>query len=172
MSDDGRTQRGARTYVMRPEPQSTWRRRARVAICMAIEANPGLSPASLLDVIDAAYPFGERAHHPYKAWLAERRLVANDIAEASARDAEEWAVIQVAADMLEEGKPAQEVETLLILQAPNRHAIECPTCGRARGSKCREPSSTLGQLMRHGPQPPGYEFVDRLIPHASRVQPQ
>lgn len=24
--------------------------------------------------IDAAYPFGPRAHWPYKAWLAERRV--------------------------------------------------------------------------------------------------
>ena len=23
--------------------------------------------------IDAAYPFGEREHHPYKVWLKERR---------------------------------------------------------------------------------------------------
>jgi hypothetical protein len=34
----------------------------------------GKSPAETAKAIDAAYPFGERAHHPYKVWLRERKL--------------------------------------------------------------------------------------------------
>ena len=33
----------------------------------------GKSPEDSAKAIDAAYPFGERAHWPYKAWLNERR---------------------------------------------------------------------------------------------------
>ena len=34
----------------------------------------GKTPAETAKAIDEAYPFGERAHHPYKVWLRERRL--------------------------------------------------------------------------------------------------
>ena len=34
----------------------------------------GKTPAETAKAIDDAYPFGDRAHHPYKVWLRERRL--------------------------------------------------------------------------------------------------
>lgn len=34
----------------------------------------GKTPADTAKAIDAAYPFGEREHHPYKVWLRERKL--------------------------------------------------------------------------------------------------
>ena len=34
----------------------------------------GQTPADTAKAIDAAYPFGEREHHPYKVWLRERKL--------------------------------------------------------------------------------------------------
>ena len=33
----------------------------------------GIPLAERTAAVDAAYPFGERAHHPYKAWLKARR---------------------------------------------------------------------------------------------------
>ena len=40
---------------------------------MACREN-GKTPAETAKAIDDAYPFGDRAHHPYKVWLRERRL--------------------------------------------------------------------------------------------------
>lgn len=40
---------------------------------MACREN-GKTPAETAKAIDEAYPFGDRAHHPYKVWLRERRL--------------------------------------------------------------------------------------------------
>ena len=53
----------------------TWSASARA--CMAgvllkCQSN-GMTPADTAKAIDAAYPFGERAHHPYKVWLRERK---------------------------------------------------------------------------------------------------
>lgn len=53
---------------------SEWRLAARRAIQRAIQSvPPGASPQELKKAIDAAYPFGLRANHPYKIWLSERR---------------------------------------------------------------------------------------------------
>lgn len=50
-----------------------WTMTARAAI---IKADCGLPENARLDertkAIDDAYPFGIRAHHPYKVWLRER----------------------------------------------------------------------------------------------------
>lgn len=40
---------------------------------MLLETNPTPTLEERLAAIDAAYPFGERAHYPYKMWLLERR---------------------------------------------------------------------------------------------------
>lgn len=46
-----------------------------VMISSLIESEKqGLSPEETAMAIDAAYPFGERSHHPYKVWLNERKL--------------------------------------------------------------------------------------------------
>ncbi|WP_414527861.1 hypothetical protein [Nodularia chucula] len=53
---------------------SEWRLAARRAIQRAIQSfPPGASPQEMKKIIDAAYPFGLRANHPYKIWLSERR---------------------------------------------------------------------------------------------------
>lgn len=52
--------------------RSRWRRASQQAIETALEDRLGvdcMTEAQLRKVIDAAYPFGERAHHPYKVWL-------------------------------------------------------------------------------------------------------
>jgi hypothetical protein len=53
-----------------------WRERARRTIdqVRADAKRAGLTPEETLKRIDAAYPFGERDHYPYKAWLTERTI--------------------------------------------------------------------------------------------------
>jgi hypothetical protein len=52
--------------------ESRWRLRARPVIERALEALPaGATEREARKAIGAAYPFGEREHHPYKMWLAE-----------------------------------------------------------------------------------------------------
>lgn len=53
---------------------NSWRQRATSVIMR--EINAGLAankePSAIRRLVDAAYPFGERAMHPYKIWLSER----------------------------------------------------------------------------------------------------
>lgn len=52
----------------------SWSDRARETIQRVHFALPDdTALAERVKAIDAAYPFGERAHHPYKVWLKERR---------------------------------------------------------------------------------------------------
>ncbi len=53
-----------------------WRERARRTIDQ-VRANAKrdrLTPEETLTRIDATYPFGERDHYPYTAWLTERTI--------------------------------------------------------------------------------------------------
>lgn len=54
---------------------STWSESAHtVMLTTLIECDrAGMSKAETAQAIDAAYPFGERARHPYKAWLKVRK---------------------------------------------------------------------------------------------------
>lgn len=52
--------------------ESRWRRHARAVIRRVLEELPAdASEAVKRKAVSAAYPFGERAHHPYKMFLAE-----------------------------------------------------------------------------------------------------
>jgi hypothetical protein len=52
----------------------TWGTDAWAAIDAADKTVPeGASLKDRMKIIDAAYPFGERAFHPYKAWLKARK---------------------------------------------------------------------------------------------------
>lgn len=55
---------------------SSWRD---ISLSTIAAALAGLPPDATLEqkraAIDAAYPFGQRSHWPYKAWLAARRDV-------------------------------------------------------------------------------------------------
>jgi hypothetical protein len=64
-----------------------WSKRARVVIDRIVAENPNATPDELFTLVNRAYPFGERAHHPYTIWRAEMaalrlRLVADDSPEA------------------------------------------------------------------------------------------
>lgn len=50
---------------------SPWRLAAQEAIWTALQNIP--IGADAVKAIDAAYPFYERANHPYKIWLDERK---------------------------------------------------------------------------------------------------
>ncbi len=52
---------------------SVWRNRAKVVVTRAIADGRlrGLEGKDLERHVSAAYPFGERAMHPYKIWLDE-----------------------------------------------------------------------------------------------------
>lgn len=54
---------------------STWRQRAYAVMLETLMAcrKDGKPPEETAKAIDAAYPFGERAHHPYKMWLKVRQ---------------------------------------------------------------------------------------------------
>lgn len=52
----------------------TWRDQAREAIMKVHSTLPvTISLKDRTAAIDAAYPFGQRSHFPYKAWLAARK---------------------------------------------------------------------------------------------------
>lgn len=54
--------------------RTSWRYRARVVIERVLDQLPaGTSEAEAKKAISDAYPFGERAMHPYKVWLSEVR---------------------------------------------------------------------------------------------------
>lgn len=48
---------------------SRWKARAAPIILDCLRAHPG--PAERRRALRRAYPFGERRHWPYRAWLAE-----------------------------------------------------------------------------------------------------
>jgi len=163
---------GVRTFLSRPLPASRWRRRAREVIAAVLENHHDTPRDALLNLVDGAYPFGERAHHPYKAWLAERRQLVEDL--QAAPTVEEWEVIQVASGLVEEGR-LDEARAMLDEHAPNRHARGCIVCGRGAGKPCREPKAATFKFVHQvdslGHSASSIEFTDRLIPHAARVQP-
>ena len=73
------------------QPQSRWRQRARSRMDIAIQDAKPTTFEQLIKAVDAAYPFGGRAMHPYKAWLAERRLLQECLADPlPAPTVEEW----------------------------------------------------------------------------------
>lgn len=51
--------------------ESHWRLTARQVIGQVIAQNPELSGERLRAAVSDAYPFGDRARHPYKIWLSE-----------------------------------------------------------------------------------------------------
>jgi hypothetical protein len=135
---------------------SHWRRRARHAMRSVVSKYEGIATlANLLPLIDDAYPFGQRSHAPYKAWLAERKLFIQLLDAPPAPTAEDRAACEVAIDLLELGRIA-EAQSLLDAQAPRRLNRDCPACGAAIGKLCRERRDCA--------------WVELAVPHLSRVE--
>ena len=62
--------------------ESDWRLRARVAIAVALQQLPiGASYQQARDALFAAYPFGQRRHHPYRIFCEEQRAALEDFRE-------------------------------------------------------------------------------------------
>lgn len=151
-------------------PVSQWRRRARAAIEDVVRSlapgGPHPSPADLLKLVDAAYPFGPHKYHPYKAWLAERKLfiAAIDGSQAPTLPSKDEAdVCEVARDMVLEGR--LDDARLLLEQAPNRLARACPACGARPGNPCLDfgtlPGSALSAIAER--------ILVMLVPHHARL---
>jgi hypothetical protein len=69
-------ERARRFFAQQNVAPGYWRRQARKRIIEALsEVAASNSASEVLAHCDAAYPFGPREHHPYKAWLKERKLL-------------------------------------------------------------------------------------------------
>ena len=65
----------AKAKARASDSDSRWRREARRMIEKTLKGLPvGASNADQRHALRQAYPFGERANHPYRMWLAEVRL--------------------------------------------------------------------------------------------------
>lgn len=66
----------------------TWRDVAHAAIQKALaEAEAqGLDAEATKRHVNAAYPFGERAYHPYKIWLSEMKRTFNPVTKVAQSD--------------------------------------------------------------------------------------
>lgn len=66
---------------------SRWADIAAAVILKALKESSHLPGPQRLKMVDAAYPFGERAYHPYKMWLKVRRslLVGHGLISADHR---------------------------------------------------------------------------------------
>jgi len=53
---------------------TTWRDSCRPFIAEILKENEGCSLAVKRKALKEAYPWGERAHHPYKIWLDECKI--------------------------------------------------------------------------------------------------
>jgi hypothetical protein len=54
--------------------KSTWRQSARPIIAKVLADNEGKPEGVIKKALRAAYPFGERALHPYKVWCDEIKV--------------------------------------------------------------------------------------------------
>ncbi len=156
---------------------SRWSKMSADAIARVVRDNPGLreaGPKVLLAAIDAAYPFGERAMHPYKVWLKERSKAMRMLGLMPGAKTpvpptpDEAAVCMVARDLVEMGRDA-EAKALLAKQAPNRLGRGCPACGARMWGPCFE---AVSMEPREGATSPYYGIhrsVEMLVPHEARV---
>lgn len=156
-------------WMYGPMPNaSTWRRIARETMREVIGVLTDAAPDVMSDKeatierVDAAYPFGERARHPYKAWLAERRLLISVLHppdQATLPSADEAAACEVARDAVLEGRIDDACK--LLEQAPNRLARRCPECGSPPMISCSDLSLPV-EFAAGG-------FGAMLVPHHARL---
>lgn len=162
-----------------PPVRAQWRRRARDVMRAVVKAHRSLAitdPAALVKLVDAAYTFGGRAMHPYKVWLAERKiLVAVLMPEPPppAPTAEDFAACEVAIDLVELGD-VEGAKKLLDEQAPRRLNRACKACGAKVGKACRDVETTAYTFEHPDGQRAGTvvhdkQNIPRIVPHLVRV---
>lgn len=136
-----------------PAPRSRWRARSRAAMKTVVKqfVETGICDYhQLVPLVDAAYPFGQRSHHPYKAWLQERRIlleVIDPTVPPPAPTIEDYAACDVATDLVEM-KREDEAKKLLDEQAPRRLNRKCPACSAPVGVPCREKIINIEEQQR------------------------
>lgn len=136
--------------------ESHWRKTSAAIIANALAATQGQPLAKRIAAIDAAYPFGERRYHPYKMWLAERRVALDTIEGYGKRPGrDDVDVCAIARDAVECGRAAEAFQ--ILKQAPNRLGLVCPVCGMSVGRECRDVSNAV--------------IVELLVPHEARLRP-
>lgn len=156
--------------------KSRWRERANAAMRAVVNANRELAatdPAALLKLVDAAYPFGERAMHPYKAWLAERKIFVDVLfppKPPAQPTQDDYAACLVALDLVEIGR-VDDTKKLLDEQAPNRLGRKCPACGAKPLRQCFDLATTNAADLGYSVIPER-KSVERLVPHDARVEPK
>lgn len=160
-----------------------WRRRAFQTMAAVVRENRDMAatdPAALLKLVDDAYPFGERAMHPYNAWLAERKELIAVVKPEKAPPAptqDDYAAVLVAEDLIEMGRE-DEARKLLVEQAPRRLNRKCPACGAKVGKACRDVETKTmigavpGPTTGTGTAYPIALSKQRIVPHLARVEPQ
>jgi len=55
----------------------TWREHCRPIIAKVLADNKGKTEKEIKKALQAAYPYGERARHPYKIWCDEIKVQRN-----------------------------------------------------------------------------------------------
>jgi hypothetical protein len=100
--------------------ESRWRREARNVIRRVLAELPAdASEADKRKAVSAAYPFGQRAHHPYKMFLAEVR------AHLGRRMSRKVAIDMVGARLVVKRLPATESDYAV--------RVDCDWCGTRAG---------------------------------------
>lgn len=68
----------------------TWRTQAHAVLLALRPTLEGLDPQEARKRISEAYPFGERAMHPYKVWLSEVRAVFPELYPVKQKPLPKW----------------------------------------------------------------------------------
>jgi hypothetical protein len=163
--------------------------RARAAMVEAVDGylatHVEVDAKELLAVVDAAYPFGERRYHPYKMWLAERKILRAILFPPAELELPtlDHAACLVATDLIEEGR-TDEAIALLEDQAPRRLNRPCRECAAEVGKPCVDVdlakyesimskfrSSTGAAWERVRREARREASTERIVPHAARTQP-
>lgn len=70
--------------------KASWRTRAQSVIAETLKAHPTATGKELKRILREAYPFGERAMHPYKVWCEEvKAAIARVEGKAAALEAKD-----------------------------------------------------------------------------------
>lgn len=154
-------------------PESRWRQEARAVMIRVVreQRDAGLlnDDVALLRAVDAAYPFGEREHLPYKMWLLERKLFRDACTvPAATPTADEVGVCEVASDLVQLGR-FDEARKLLEEQAPNRLGRTCPACGSAPGRHCVELHPDASFIALDHPTTHRRSVSQLIVPHYARL---
>jgi hypothetical protein len=111
---------------------SHWRAVARPLIAAALERTKGQDEKVIRAELHAAYPFGERANHPYKIWRDEIRRQRGTHAARAAKAARQAATGAIGDLFTPPDPPCCDCGTTTAERSP------CPLCGKVYCQPCAE----------------------------------